>query len=95
MSLDYIKETRNRDVRAVAKLPSTATPRWARVPHAWRSSARDKPSDIGMVITGSSAPDTLSPADACNVAQSARARSACVRHELGVHSYFVPIHLLS
>ena len=56
---------------------------------------RDSPADIGMVITGSSAPDTLSPADACNVAAALGLEVPAFDMNSACTSYFIPIHLLS
>ena len=71
MPLDYIRETRNREPRAAleAALHSNAelARRAAGMAIARAGIAR---SEIGMVISGSSAADTASPAEACNVARA-------------------------
>jgi 3-oxoacyl-[acyl-carrier-protein] synthase-3 len=96
MPLDYIRATRNADPRAAVE---AATFTNASMGEAAARMAVQRAgialSDIGMVIAGSSAPDTLSPAEACNVAQrlglevpSFDINSACT-------SFFVPVHLLS
>ncbi len=71
MSLDYIRETRNIDPAGAAEatlFPHAMTGKHAAEMALERAGlSRD---DIGMVITGSSRPDTLSPADACNIAEA-------------------------
>jgi 3-oxoacyl-[acyl-carrier-protein] synthase-3 len=96
MSLDYIRETRNRDVRAAGEASKYSNAEMgARAARMAIERAGIKPSDIGMVITGSSAPDTLSPADACNVAQALGLEVPAFDMNSACTSYFVPIHLLS
>ena len=86
LPLDYIRETRNRDPRRRARRRSTPTPSSAGAPPRWRSRApASTRSDIGMVIAGSSVPDFVSPADACNDRRGARARGAGLRRELRLH----------
>jgi 3-oxoacyl-[acyl-carrier-protein] synthase-3 len=50
--------------------------------------------DIGMVITGSSKPDTLSPADACNVAEALGLEVACFDINSACTSFFTAANLL-
>lgn len=96
MSLDYIKQTRNRDIRAAAEASKyTNADMGARAARMAIERAGISPGDIGMVITGSSAPDTLSPADACNVAASLGLEVPAFDMNSACTSYFIPIHLLS
>jgi 3-oxoacyl-[acyl-carrier-protein] synthase-3 len=96
LPLDYIRQTRNADPRAGFEAASYSNAEMAeRAARMAVQRAGISLSDIGMVINGSSAPDTLSPADACNLAQrlglevpSFDINSACT-------SFFVPVHLLS
>jgi 3-oxoacyl-[acyl-carrier-protein] synthase III len=69
LSLDYLRQTRNRDIRAAgdASTHSNADMGARAAEMAIARAGIDK-GDIGMVIGGSSAPDTVSPAEACNVA---------------------------
>jgi len=78
LPLDYIRTTRNADPRAAqeAALYSNAdTGRRAAEMALMRAgiSARD----VGMVIGGSCAPDTTSPAEACNVAAALGIEAPC------------------
>jgi 3-oxoacyl-[acyl-carrier-protein] synthase-3 len=96
MSLDYIKQTRNRDIRAAAEASKyTNADMGARAARMAIERAGISPGDIGMVITGSSAPDTLSPADACNVAAALGLEVPAFDMNSACTSYFIPIHLLS
>ncbi len=96
LPLDYIRETRNQNPRAAieAATLSNAELGARAAEHALRRAAVPKEA-IGMVIAGSSATDTASPAEACNIAQalgldvpSFDVRSACT-------SFYAQLYLLS
>ena len=71
------RDAQPRPAHGAARRCSTATPRPAGAPPRWRSPARASTgADIGMVIAGSSAPDMVTPADACTIAARARPRGA-------------------
>ena len=96
MSLDYIRTTRNADVRASGEAAScTQAQMGERAARMALARAGLQTSDIGMVICGSSAPDTLSPADACNVAQQLGLEVPAFDINSACTSFFVPVHLLS
>ena len=69
LSLDYIRTTRNQDTRAAheASLYTNAE-MGRRAAENAIARAGLAPRDIGMVLAGGSAPDTVSPAEACNIA---------------------------
>ncbi len=69
LSLDYIRDTRNADPRAAADASVVSSAALAR-PAAELALARAGlgRADVGLVVAGSSAPETCSPAEACNVA---------------------------
>lgn len=71
LPLDYIRSTRNRDPRAAqgASLCSNAE-MGRRAALLAIERAGISVSDVGMVIAGGSTPDTVSPAEACNVASA-------------------------
>jgi 3-oxoacyl-[acyl-carrier-protein] synthase-3 len=70
LCLDYIRETRNRDIRAAAEASTYTTAELgARAARMAIGRAGVDARAIGMVICGSSSPDYESPADACNVAR--------------------------
>jgi 3-oxoacyl-[acyl-carrier-protein] synthase-3 len=71
LPLDYIRQTKNRDVRAAqeAALYSNAeTGKRAALMALERAGLQ--PSDIGMVISGGCSPDECIPAEACRVAEA-------------------------
>ncbi len=71
MSLDYIRETRNVDPSAAAEatlFPHAMTGKLAAEMALQRAGLTN--GDVGLVIAGSSRPGTLSPADACNIAEA-------------------------
>ncbi len=96
LPLDYIRQTRNRDTRAAneAAVISNA--------EAGASAARlacqragIASSDIGMVIAGSCAPDTVSPAEACNIARELELEVPSFDINSACTSLIVAIHLLA
>jgi 3-oxoacyl-[acyl-carrier-protein] synthase III len=96
LPLDYIRTTRNADVRATTEAATCTQAQMGE--HAARMAlarAGLTPADIGMVICGSSAPDTLSPADACNLAQQLGIEVPAFDINSACTSFFVPVHLLS
>lgn len=96
LSLDYIKTTKNADPRAALEA-STQDHRQLGAAAARMALQRAglAPSDIGMIIAGSTAPDYVTPSEACILgaelgidAPSFDVMSACT-------SFFTPINLLS
>jgi len=69
LSLEYIRRTRNKDVRAAAEASDYTNAelgrRAAELAIARAGITRDA---IGMVIGGGSVPETVTPAEACNIA---------------------------
>jgi 3-oxoacyl-[acyl-carrier-protein] synthase-3 len=96
LSLDYLRTTKNVDPRAAAEASELNHAQLgARAAHMAIERAGLSPADIGMVISGGSAPDLVSPAEACGVgallgieAPAFDVMSACT-------SFFVPLYLLS
>jgi 3-oxoacyl-[acyl-carrier-protein] synthase-3 len=96
LGLDYIRETRNRDIRGAAEASSYTTAELgARAARMAIARAGLDARAIGMVLCGSSSPDYEAPADACNVARildidvpTFDVNSACT-------SLLAQIHLLS
>ncbi|MGH7898437.1 MAG: 3-oxoacyl-ACP synthase III family protein, partial [Candidatus Binatia bacterium] len=71
LSLDYIRDTKNRDPRAAAEASIYSNADMgARAAEMALARAGVAKQEIGMVLAGSSAPDTVSPAEACNVARA-------------------------
>jgi 3-oxoacyl-[acyl-carrier-protein] synthase-3 len=69
LPLDYIRQTKNRDVRAAEEASLYANHETARR-SALLALARAglRPADIGLVVAGGCSPQTTTPAEACRVA---------------------------
>lgn len=95
LPLDYIRATKNKDIRAAkeAALYSNAeTGRRAALMAIERAGI--KPEDIGMVVAGGCSPDTCIPAEAANIAKALEINctafdinSAC--STFGAHAHFL------
>jgi 3-oxoacyl-[acyl-carrier-protein] synthase-3 len=96
LPLDYIRTTRNQDPRAALEAAewSNAQTGAAAARLAIERAGID-PDEIGMVISGSSAPDTVSPAEACNVAAELNLEVPAFDVNSACTSFFVQLHLLS
>ena len=71
MSLDYIRETRNEDPRGAIEASYVSNAELAaRASRMAVERAGLDLSDIGMIVGGGCAPDTVSPAEACNIAKA-------------------------
>ena len=70
MSLDYIRETLNQDPRGAIEASEISNAQLgARAARMAVERAGVQMSDIGLVIGGGCAPDTVSPAEACNISK--------------------------
>jgi 3-oxoacyl-[acyl-carrier-protein] synthase-3 len=70
MSLDYVRETRNSDPRGAIEASVVSNAELgAQAARMAVERAGVAISDVGMLIAGSCAPDTVSPAEACNIAR--------------------------
>lgn len=96
LPLDYIVETRNRNPveGAEVALYSHADTGEIAARMALERAEIDL-DDIGMVITGSSKPDTLSPADACNVAEALGLEVPAFDVNSACTSFFTTLYMLS
>ena len=96
MPLDYIRETRNREPRAAleAALYSNADI-GSRAAEMALERAGVAKSDIGMLMAGSSATDTASPADACNIAGALELEVPSFDVLSACTSFYVQLYLLS
>jgi 3-oxoacyl-[acyl-carrier-protein] synthase-3 len=96
LPLDYIRETRNRDTRMAseAMLYSNAeTGRRAAEMAIARAGIAKR--DIGMVIAGSSAVDTVSPAEACNIARALKIEAPAFDINSACSSFAAQLYVLS
>jgi 3-oxoacyl-[acyl-carrier-protein] synthase-3 len=95
LPLDYIRSTRNRDLRAAAEATAyTTADLGARAAGLAIARAGIEPAQIGMVVCGSSAPDFLSPADACNVARQLGLEVPAFDVNSACTSFLAQVHLL-
>lgn len=96
LTLDYIKHTKNADPRASVEARSCdqaelgASAAKMAIERAGLTADR-----IGMVIAGSSAPDYVTPAEACVVAARVGIEAPAFDVQSACTSFFVPLHLLS
>jgi 3-oxoacyl-[acyl-carrier-protein] synthase-3 len=69
LDLEYIRKTRNRDVRAAHEASSHSNAQTGKiVAEMALSRAKLRASDIGMVVGGGSSPQYVVPAEACSIA---------------------------
>lgn len=96
LPLDYIRETRNRDPRMAqeAMLYGNAETGRRAAEMAIARAGIDR-KDIGMVISGSSAPDMVTPADACTIAAALGLEVPCFDVNSACTSFHVAMNLLS
>jgi 3-oxoacyl-[acyl-carrier-protein] synthase-3 len=96
LDLDYIRRTRNRDVRAAAEAScETTASLGARAAELAIARAGVERGDIGLLLSGSSAPDFVSPADACNVAAALGLELPALDLNSACTSLLAQLHLLS
>ncbi|HEY2734883.1 MAG TPA: hypothetical protein VGI70_12900, partial [Polyangiales bacterium] len=96
MALDYIRHTRNSDPRASVEA-RTVTQAQLGAEAARMAIARAglQQSDIGMVISGASAPDYVTPAEACVIAAELGIDAPAFDISSACTSFFVPLYLFS
>lgn len=96
LSLDYIRATKNADPRAAAE-GSTTNHRQLGAAAARMALERAGvvASDIGMIIAGSTAPDYVTPAEACTIGAELGIEAPALDVMSACTSFFTPINLLS
>ena len=96
LDLDYIRKTRNADVRGAQEASHyTNAQTGCRAAHMALSRAKLQPSDIGMVLAGGSAPQYVAPADACIIAAELGIDALSFDTNSGCSSFALPLWLLS
>jgi 3-oxoacyl-[acyl-carrier-protein] synthase III len=96
LPLDYIATTRNRDVRgAVEASIYTNADMGARAAEMAIARAGIRAADVGMVLAGGSTPDTVCPAEACNVACRLGLEVPAFDVNSACTSFFALFHVLS
>ena len=96
LPLDYIRSTRNKDLRAAqeARLYSNAET-GKRAAELAIARAGLKPSDIGMVIAGDCSPDTCIPAEASSIAKALGLEVPCFDLSSACSTFGAQIHFAS
>ncbi len=95
LPLDYIRDTRNRDLRGAneAALHTNAELGRRAAEQAIVRAGIDR-SEIGMLIAGGSAPDSLTPAEACHVARALELEVPALDVNSACTSFLAQIFLL-
>ena len=96
LPLDYIRTTRNRDPRAAVEAARyTHAELAARAAALALSRAGVGPGDVGLVISGSSSPDSLTPAEASFVARELGVEAPCFDLNSACTSFLAGLHVLA
>lgn len=96
MPLDYIRETHNREPRAALEAADYNNAEvGAEAARMALERAGVSLEDVGMLVAGCSAPDTASPAEACNIARELELEVPAFDVNSACTSLFVQIYLLS
>ncbi len=96
LPLDYIRTTRNRDPRMGVEAARYSNAELGRrAAELAISRAGIGKGDIGLVIAGSSAPDTASPAEACNIACALGLEVPSFDINSACSSFFAQLYVLS
>ena len=96
LSLDYIRETKNSDTRAAFEASTyTNAQTGAVAARQALAQARIAPGDIGLVISGSSAPDHVTPSEAATVAAELEIEAPCFDINAACSTFGVQLCFLS
>jgi len=96
LDLAYIRETRNRDVRAAREAASHSHAQMAaRAAELAIERAGIEKQQIGLVVSGSSAPDCLCPAEACFISQELGIEAPSFDINSACTSFLSHLHWLS
>jgi len=96
LDLDYIRATRNEDPRASydASVENNAS-MGAKAAQLALERAGIQASDVGMVVGGTCAADTVSPAEACNIARELEIEAPAFDVQSACTSFLAGVHVLS
>lgn len=96
LPLDYIRETRNVEPRAALEASQyTNAEMGAKAAEMALARAGLKASDIGLLIGGGCAPDTVSPAEACNIGRLLEVEAASLDVNSACSSFIAGVYMLS
>lgn len=96
LPLDYIRETRNADPAAAIEAADWSNAEMgAAAARMALSRAGLAASDVGLVIGGGCAPDTVAPAEACNIARILEVAAPSLDMNSACSSFIAGIHMLA
>ena len=96
LPLDYIRETRNADPRgAIESAELSNAQMGARAAEMALERAGVAASDVGLLIGGGCAPNTVSPAEACNIGAELGVEAASLDINSACSSFIAGIYMLS
>ena len=96
LPLDYIRDTRNADPRAAVEAAEISNAAMgAEAARMALSRAGVSPGDVGLLIGGGCAPNTVSPAEACNVGAELGIESTALDVNSACTSFIAGLYVLS
>ena len=96
LPLEYIRETRNRDPGAAIEAAEISNAQMgARAAEMALARAGVRASDVGMLLAGGCAPNTVTPAEACNIAAELGVEAPCLDVASACSSFIAGIYMLS
>jgi 3-oxoacyl-[acyl-carrier-protein] synthase III len=96
LPLDYIRTTRNSDPRAAIEAAEVSNAEMgARAARMALSRAGIGVGDVGLLIGGGCAPNTVSPAEACNIGAELGVQTACLDVNSACSSFIAGVYVLS
>jgi len=96
LPLDYIRETRNADPRGAIEAAEISNAQMgARAAELALTRAGVAASEVGLMLGGGCAPDTVSPAEACNIAAELGVETASLDINSACSSFIAGVYLLS
>ena len=96
LPLDYIRTTRNSDPRAAIEAAEVSNAEMgARAARMALSRAGIDVSDVGLLIGGGCAPNTVSPAEACNIGAALGVQAGCLDINSACSSFIAGVYMLS
>ena len=96
LPLDYIRTTRNQDARAAVEAAEISNAEMgARAARMALDRAGIGVDDIGILFGGGCAPNTASPAEACNIGAALGLQTACLDVNSACTSFIAGVYVLS
>jgi 3-oxoacyl-[acyl-carrier-protein] synthase-3 len=96
LSLDYIRETRNADPRGAIEAAEVSNAEMgARAAEMALARAGVTVADVGLLLGGGCAPNTVSPAEACNIGRILGVEAASLDINSACSSFIAGVYMLS